>query len=162
MLFTAGLGVGFDLKALAVIRDLKGKILLIPLGVVAGSLGGSCLAWLLLPGMNLADSMAVGSGFGYYSLATIIMTKLGDAALGSLALLSNMLRELLTLTLAPLLLRLGGPLGPVMSGGAASMDTCLPVIAKYSGERYAILAVFSGISLTLLVPLLVPALMSFR
>ena len=50
----------------------------------------------------------------------------------------------------------------VMAGGAAAMDTCLPVIARYSGERCAILAVFSGMCLTLLVPLIVPALMALR
>lgn len=166
LLFCAGMGVGFDLKALAVIRELKGRILLVPAGVAAGSLAGSALAWALLglfgEGLPLADSLAVGAGFGYYSLATVIITRLGDPALGSVALLSNMIREIITLTLAPLLVRSAGRLGPVMTGGAAAMDTCLPVIARYSGERYAILAVFSGMALTLLVPVLVPALMWFH
>ena len=75
---------------------------------------------------------------------------------------TNMIHEIITLTLSPLLVRVVGRLGPVMAGGAAAMDTCLPIIARYSGERYAILAVFSGMTLTLLVPVLVPALMSFR
>lgn len=162
LLFSAGMGVGFDLKALAIIRELKGRILLVPLGVTAGTLLGSTAAWLVLPGMALPDSLAVGAGFGYYSLATVVITKLGNPALGSVALLSNMIREIITLTLSPFLLHLSGRLGPVMAGGAAAMDTCLPVIAKYSGERYAIIAVFSGMTLTLLVPVLVPALLSFR
>ena len=92
----------------------------------------------------------------------VFITQLGDPALGSVALLSNMIHEIITLTLSPLLVRVVGRLGPVMAGGAAAMDTCLPIIARYSGERYAILAVFSGMTLTLLVPVLVPALMSFR
>ena len=154
LLFCAGMGVGFDLKALGIIRELKGRILLVPAGVVAGTLAGSTLAWALLG--------LFGAGFGYYSLATVIITQLGDPALGSVALLSNMIHEIITLTLSPLLVRVVGRLGPVMAGGAAAMDTCLPIIARYSGERYAILAVFSGMTLTLLVPVLVPALMSFR
>lgn len=166
LLFSAGMGVGFDLRALTIIRELKARILLVPVGVVVGTLGGSVVAWVLLGALgadlSLPDSLAVGGGFGYYSLATVIMTQLGDPALGSVALMSNMIRELVTLTLAPLLVRLGGRLGPVMSGGAAAMDTCLPVIARYSGERCAILAVFSGMALTLLVPVLVPALMALR
>ena len=60
------------------------------------------------------------------------------------------------------MVRTAGRLAPVMAGGAAAMDTCLPVIARYSGERCAILAVFSGMCLTLLVPLIVPALMALR
>ena len=126
---------------------------------------GSALAWLILSRWvegGLAETLAVGAGFGYYSLATVIMTQMGDPALGSVALLSNMIHEVLALTLPPLMVRTAGRLAPVMAGGAAAMDTCLPVIARYSGERCAILAVFSGMCLTLLVPLIVPALMALR
>lgn len=167
LLFSAGMGVGFDLKALGIIRELKGRIFLVPLGVAVGTLAGSAVAWLvlsvILPGnIALPEALAVGAGFGYYSLATVIITNMGDPALGSVALLSNMIHELIALTLSPAIVRVVGKLGPVMAGGAAAMDTCLPVIAKYSGERYAIVAVFSGVILTLLVPILVPALMALR
>ena len=166
MLFCAGMGIGFDLKALGIIRELKGRILLVPLGVAVGAMIGSTMAWFILRilgfGAELPDSLAVGAGFGYYSLATVIITTLGSPVLGSVALLSNMIRELIALTLAPLLVELFGRLGPVMAGGAASMDTCLPVIAQNCGERYAILAVFSGLTLTLLVPVLVPALLALK
>lgn len=165
LLFAAGMSVGFDLKALGIIRELKGRILLVPFGVAAGTLCGSALAWLILARWvegGLAETLAVGAGFGYYSLATVIMTQLGDPALGSVALLSNMIHEVLALTLPPIMVRTAGRLAPVMAGGAAAMDTCLPVIARYSGERCAILAVFSGMCLTLLVPLIVPALMALR
>jgi len=167
LLFAAGMGVGFDLKALAVVRHIRGRILLAPLGVVGGSLCGSAGAWAVLnlwlpQGMALPDALAVGAGFGYYSLAAVIITQAGDAALGSVALLSNMIRELTVLILAPLLLRLAGRLGPVLGAGAAAMDTCLPVIVRSSGERYAIVAVFSGVVLTLLVPVLVPFFLALR
>ena len=164
-LFSAGMTVGFDLRALGIIRELKGRILLIPLGVVIGTLCGSALAWLLLSGiseMSLRESLAVGAGFGYYSLATVILTRLGDPALGSVALLSNMIHEALALLLPPLIVRFTGKLGPVLAGGAAAMDTCLPVVAHVSGERCAILAVFSGMCLTLLVPVLLPLIMALR
>lgn len=165
LLVLAGMTVGFDLKALSIIRELRGRILFIPLGVVAGTLCGSSLAWLVFSygsSMSLPESLAVGAGFGYYSLATVIITRLGDPALGSVALLSNMIHEALALLLPPLLVRFTGRLGPVLAGGAAAMDTCLPVIAQVSGERCAVLAVFSGMCLTLLVPVIVPLLMALR
>ena len=165
LLFLAGMTVGFDLKALGIIRELKGRILLIPLGVVLGTFAGSTLAWALLASFSeitLVESLAVGGGFGYYSLATVILTRLGDPALGSVALLSNMIHEALALLLPPFLVRFTGKLGPVLAGGAAAMDTCLPVVAHVSGERCAILAVFSGMCLTLLVPFLLPVIMMFR
>ena len=165
LLFAAGMSLGFDLRALGIIRELRGRILLVPFGVIVGTLCGSTIAWLVLSCWlddGLVETLAVGAGFGYYSLATVIMTRLGDPALGSVALLSNMMHEVLALTLPPLMVRLAGRLAPVMAGGAAAMDTCLPVIARYSGERCAILAMFSGMCLTLLVPVLVPALMALR
>lgn len=55
-------------------------------------------------------------------------------------------------------MRVVGRLGPVMAGARRPWDTCLPIIAATAGERYAILAVFSGMTLTLLVPVLVPRL----
>ncbi len=165
LLFTAGMTVGFDLKALGIIRELKARILLIPLGVVLGTFAGSALAWALLAtfsNITLVESLAAGGGFGYYSLATVILSRLGDPALGSVALLSNMVHEALALILPPFLVRFTGKLGPVLAGGAAAMDTCLPVVAQVSGERCAILAVFSGMCLTLLVPVLLPVIMMFR
>lgn len=165
LLVLAGMTVGFDLKALGIVRELRCRILLIPLGVVAGTLCGSALAWMVLSRfsvLSLPEALAVGAGFGYYSLATVIITRLGDPALGSVALLSNMIHEALALLLPPLVMRFTGRLGPVLAGGAAAMDTCLPVIAQASGERCAILAVFSGMCLTLLVPVIVPLLMALR
>lgn len=167
LLIGAGMGVGFDIGAFRIVQELKAKILLVPLFVVLGTFAGSTVAYLILsldplPSMPLIDALCTGAGFGYYSLATVILTELGDPALGSVALLSNMIHEILTLTLAPFFVRLAGKLGPVLSGGAAAMDTCLPVIAQNSGERYAILAIFSGLCLTLLVPVLVPLLVSLR
>lgn len=165
LLVLAGMTVGFDLKALGIIRELRYRILLIPLGVVAGTLCGSALAWLVLTSfsaLSLPEALAVGAGFGYYSLATVIITRLGDPALGSVALLSNMIHEALALLLPPLIVRFTGRLGPVLAGGAAAMDTCLPVIAQVSGERCAVLALFSGMCLTLFVPVIVPLLMALR
>lgn len=165
LLFLAGMSVGFDLKALGIVRELRFRIVLVPLGVVAGTLLGSAIAWAILSrffSYALPEALAVGAGFGYYSLATVIMTRLGDPVLGSIALLSNMIHEALALVVSPLLVRFTGRLGPVLAGGAAAMDTCLPVIAKASGERCAVLAVFSGMCLTLLVPFIVPFLMACR
>jgi uncharacterized membrane protein YbjE (DUF340 family) len=41
------------------------------------------------------------------------------------------------------------------------MDTTLPVISRFSGKEYAIIAVFSGIVLTILVPFMVTFILTF-
>lgn len=165
MLVLAGMCMGFDTRNFLIVRALGLRVALLPLGIMVGTALGALVAWgllgLMLHDMSLRDVMAVGAGFGYYSLSSVIIARLGDAALGSVALLANVMRELCTLLLAPLLVKFLGGLAPVATGGAASMDTCMPVIARYAGERYAIMGVFSGMVLTLLVPVLVTGLFTW-
>jgi uncharacterized membrane protein YbjE (DUF340 family) len=94
---------------------------------------------------------------GYYSLSSVILTHSRGIELGSIALISNILRELFTLLSAPLLVRIFGRLAPISAGGVTSMDITLPVIIRFSGKEYAALAVFHGAVLDPLVPLLVGA-----
>lgn len=154
MLAAVGMGLGFDVRAWRILRDLRGWVLMVPLVIILGTFSGALAAWALLGDMCLRDVLAVASGFGYYSLSSMLITRLADASLGSMALIANMVRELVTLLLAPLFVRLAGGLGPLAAAGAAS-DTCLPAIIKTSGERNAILAVFSGMFLTVAVPLFI-------
>lgn len=165
MLVLAGMCMGFDTRNFLIVRALGLRVTLLPLGIMVGTALGALVAWgilgLMLHDMPLREVMAVGAGFGYYSLSSVIIARLGDAALGSVALLANIMRELCTLLLAPLLVKFLGGLAPVATGGAASMDTCMPVIARYAGERYAIIGIFSGMVLTLLVPVLVTGLFTW-
>ncbi len=160
MLGAVGMGLGFDVRAWRIVRDLKGWILMVPAVVILGTAAGAVAAWLILGDMCLRDILAVASGFGYYSLSSMLITREADASLGSMALIANMVRELLALVLAPVFVRLVGGLGPLAAAGAAS-DTCLSIIIQTSGEKNAILAVFSGMLLTVLVPVFITALFAW-
>ncbi len=165
MLVLAGMCMGFDTRNFLIIRDFGFKILLLPVGSVLGTALGAVVAWFILEllhqALSLRDVMGVGAGFGYYSLSSVMITKFGNAELGSVALIANVSRELLTLLFAPILVRYAGGLAPVASGGATTMDTCMPVIARYAGEEYAIMGVFSGMVLTMAVPVFVTALFTW-
>ncbi|XPV76332.1 MAG: lysine exporter LysO family protein [Desulfovibrio sp.] len=161
LLFVVGMSIGFDTRCWRILREMHLKVLLVPLFVIIGTFLGAAGAWLLLPDMALRDVLGVGAGFGYYSLSSLMISNMGNPVLGSIALLSNIIRELTTLLAAPLLVRYFGSLGPVASGGATSMDTSLPVIVKFTSERYGIVAVFSGMTLTVAVPFLVTFIFSY-
>ena len=122
---------------------------------VVGTLVGSALISLLLDGRSLTDCLAVGSGFGYYSLSSIFITEYRGAELGTVALLANICREIITLLTAPLLARWFGPLAPISAGGATTMDTTLPVITRASGQQFVIVSVFHGFTVDFSVPFLV-------
>ncbi len=165
MLLLAGMCMGFDTRNFLIVREFGYRILLLPVAVIFGTVLGSVVSHILLGfighDITLRDAMGVGAGLGYYSLSSVMITRLGDAELGSVALLANVSRELFTLLFAPLLVRIAGGFAPVASGGATTMDTCMPVIAKYSGERYAIVGIFSGMVLTMAVPVLVTAIFTY-
>ncbi|HIW79117.1 MAG TPA: lysine exporter LysO family protein [Candidatus Bilophila faecipullorum] len=159
MLAAVGLTLGFDVRAWRILRDLRGWVVLVPLVIVIGTFLGGLAAWSVLD-MSLRDVMAVAAGFGYYSLSTMLINQLADVSLGSMALVSNMVRELVTLLFAPLMARVFGGLGPLSAAGAAS-DTCLPAIIRTSGERNTILGIFSGMVLTVAVPFFVTAIFAW-
>jgi uncharacterized membrane protein YbjE (DUF340 family) len=154
-MFLAGISIGSDRNSWAVLATHNYKIIWVPVTIIVGTMVGSALVALILPSLTLRESLAVGSGFGYYSLSSVFITQLHSHSLGVVALLSNIFREVATLLTTPILVRYFGKLAGIASGGATAMDTTLPVISRYSGKEYAIIALFSGIVLTILVPFLV-------
>lgn len=161
LMFIVGIGIGSDTQALRTLRKVNIKILLIPLTVIVGSLVAVALWSITVPDISVKEAMAVGAGFGYYSLSSILISELHGDTLGTIALVANVIREVITLLSAPLLVFFFGKLAPVAAGGATAMDTTMPVIIKVSGNEYGIMALFSGVVLTILVPFLVTFILSF-
>ncbi len=160
ILFLVGVGLGFDIKALLVLREMKINILLVPVGILLSSLAFAAITALAL-GRDPLEGLIIASGVSYYSLASILVTETGRTELASLTLLVNMLREIYTLTFSFFIVKYGTKLAPVMTAGAAAVDTCLPSIAQFGGERYALIGLFSGTVLTIAVPIVLPFLLSF-
>ncbi|MFI5342417.1 MAG: lysine exporter LysO family protein [Candidatus Methylomirabilales bacterium] len=159
LLFLVGAEIGANTRVWQVARSQNLRILLVPLSAILGTLLGVALFSVVVPGVGLRESLAVGSGFGYYTLASVLIAQLGGKTLGVVALLSNIMREMATLLAAPLMARYFGRLAPIVSGGATSMDTTLPIITRSVGTDYAVISVVNGVVLTLLAPVLITAIL---
>ena len=146
-----GLSIGSDRRLSEILRTLRPRVLLLPLATTVGTFAGVAAASLFLA-YSLADCLAVGAGFAYYSLSSIFITQYKGAELGTVALLSNILREILTLVGTPLLVRLLGPLAPISCGGASTMDTTLPIIARYAGRDWIFVSIVHAMILDFSVP----------
>lgn len=155
LIFCVGVTIGGDTATLAKFRTLNPGLLLLPVASVAGMMGGCLVVSLVLGGHTLSDWLAVGSGMGYYSLSSVIITECRGAELGTVALLSNIVREMVTLLLAPLLVRFFGTLAPIAAAGATAMDTTLPIITRVCGARYVPVSVYCGMVTDFSVPFLV-------
>ena len=131
------------------------ETLYLPAGVIAGSLLGGLIPAAVFD-IEIGRSLAVSSGFGWYSLSGVLITDMGDPVLGSAAFVSNILRETVALLTIPLISRSRFPHLGIGIAGATSMDVTLPLIEKSCGADSVPLSIASGASLSLLVPVLVP------
>lgn len=155
LMFSVGLSIGSDPQTLKNFRSLNPRLIFLPVMTILGTVSAAALVSLLLPHRTPADCMAVGAGFGYYSLSSIFITEYKGAELGTIALLSNIMREIITLLCAPLLVRWFGNLAPISAGGATTMDTTLPIITRYAGQQFVVVSIFHGFVVDFSVPFLV-------
>ena len=161
MMFFVGIGIGGDIKSLYVpIKKYKLKIILIPLATIFGSI---IITALISPLFDITtkETIAIGSGFGYYSLSAIFLNKLAGYEIGMMALISNMTREITALLFRPILARYCGKLAPISAAGATSIDTTLPIIAKSCGEQFIVISIFHGILVDISVPIIISLLYYF-
>ena len=163
LLFFVGVGIGCDKELKNIFRNFSPKLLLVPIATIIGSLIFSALTALILTQWDVAECMAVGSGFAYYSLSSILITELKEAELGialatelgTIALMANILREVITLVATPLIVKRIGPLAPICAGGATTADTTFPIISQNCGREFFVIAIVHGILVDMSVPFLV-------
>ena len=155
LMLMVGTSLAANKEVQQIFRQISWKIVLVPLTCIVGTFIGVTIVSFFLSDMTVTNALAVGSGFGYYSLSSILITQVKGEALGVVALLSNIIRELLTLLFAPLMVKYFGKLAPISAGGATTIDTTLPIITRYSGQEFIIVALFNGIFLEISVPIFV-------
>ena len=155
LMFCVGFGIGADPQTIKNFKRLNPVLALLPVMTILGTLSASAIVGTIFPHRSVAETVAVGSGFGYYSLSSIFITQYKGAGLGTVALLSNIMREITTLLCAPLLVRWFGSLAPISAGGATTMDTTLPIISRCSGKEFTVLSIFHGFVVDFSVPFLV-------
>ena len=153
LLFFVGIQIGSSKGAFLAIRSIGRRIVWVPVATTLGTFAAAAIASLILPLRSLTDCLSVGAGFAYYSLSSILISGYRGAELGTIALLANIFREFMVLVFAPWMVKHFGPLSPICAGGATTMDTTLPVITRYSGTDYVVVAVFHGMIIDFSVPL---------
>lgn len=163
LLLCVGMSIGLNPDMKSDFKSLNPRLALLPIATILGSWMGAMVAFVIMKGgdgsiiqpRGLTDCLAIDSGFAYYSLSSIFITEYRGAELGTIALLANICREILTLLCAPLLAKYFGKLAPISVGGATTMDTTLPIITRASGEKFIIVSIFHGCCVDFSVPFLV-------
>ena len=154
LMFSVGFSLGHQPDTIQQFRRIHSRVLFLPLMTIVGTwLGVVVISFF--SARSVIDFLAVGSGFGYYSLSSILITEYKGIELGTIALLANILREIITLLFAPVMVKYFGKLAPIAAGGATTMDTTLPIIIRTSGKEFSVVSIYHGFVMDLSVPFLV-------
>jgi len=143
--------IGADLAQIRLSRQwVSPAMLALPGLVVVGSmLGGSLVAWLA--DVPLKAGLALSSGYGWFSLSSVMVAEGLGKAYGTMALSIDLLRELLAFVILYALGR-WWPLVGLAAAGATAMDSSLPIIKQVCSPSVIPMAMVSGFLLTLLAP----------
>ena len=145
LMFLVGISIGFNQGIVSKIKEYHIKIFVIPLGIVVGSILGG-IAGGLLTGMPLGESTAI---------AGVTIGNLAGAQAGSIAFLSNLLREIFSFFSIPWISKKLNYYTCIAPAGATSEDTTLPMMIRYTNEETVVLSVFNGVICSALVPFLI-------
>lgn len=168
LLFFVGISIGVDESVIKIIKEMPRRSLIAPVLTIAGSLAATVLAFYILRsaglvqscGLSLRHSLGVNSALGYYSLSGILLTEAWGAQIGSIALLANLLRELLTILFGPLIRKWFGNYALVSCGGVTVTDTTMPIILRSCGNEAFALTMYCGIVTNIVVPFLLAFIVS--
>ena len=154
LMFSVGISIGMQRGILSKIKEYHLKIFIIPIGIIIGSFLGGVICSLILK-MPIGYGTAITSGLGWYSLAGVTISSLANVELGSIAFMSNLMREMFSFILIPFLAVRLNYYTCIASAAATSEDTTLPLILKYTNEETVVLSVFNGVICSLMVPILI-------
>lgn len=153
LMFSVGISIGRQKGILEKLLQYHVKILIVPLGVIFGSLGGGVICGLILK-YPLHEAISISGGLGWYSLAGVTISNLASVSVGSVAFLSNLMREIASFIFIPVTARYFNSYTCIAIAGATSEDTTLPMIMRYTDAKTAVFSVINGVICSTYVPIL--------
>lgn len=158
LLVLIGLDIGADGTIGANFRATGWRVFLFPMASILAMAAGSLIAAPLLS-ISVQDSLCVGAGFGWYTLAPAMLASY-SAEVSAMSFLHNVFRELFGLVLIPVAASKIGYLECIALPGSPAMDVCLPVVEQSANGTTAIYSFITGATLSASVPILVSLCMS--
>lgn len=155
LLIFVGMDLGLDGTVIDNFRKVGLRILVFLVAVIVGTLSGALLCSLFID-LSAKECLAIGAGFGWYSLAPSIIMENGYVKASAVSFLHNVMRELVSIVLIPVVAKKIGYIETAGMPGSSGMDVCLPVVEKSTRSDIAAYSFVFGVVLSMLVPVLVP------
>ncbi|MEG0919440.1 MAG: lysine exporter LysO family protein [Bacilli bacterium] len=154
LLIFVGIDIGYQGTVVENFKKVGWRIVLIPIAIMIGTFAGSIVGSLFLP-ISMKESLAVGAGFGWYSLAPVVLAEY-SAEISAISFMHNVFREVIGIILIPIVAKYIGYIETTSLPGSAAMDVCLPIVEKSTNADIAVYSFISGAALSFAVPILVP------
>lgn len=155
LLVFVGLDLGIRGDLFVQFKTVGIRVMAVPAAVIAGTLAASAVIGLFLP-LGVKTSLAVGAGMGWYSLAAGMLMDAGLMTAGAISFMYNVMRELFSIVLIPVVAKRIGYVETASLPGAAAMDVCLPIAVRATRSNIAVYSFISGLVTTMAVPILIP------
>ena len=153
LLFFVGVDIGLEGTIIRSFREAGWRIVIFPFAVIAGTFIGAAAASLVLP-VGLRDSLCVGAGFGWYTLAPAMLADY-SLKVSALSFMHNVMMETIAILIIPTVARKVGYIECTSLPGAAAMDVCLPIVEGATRGDIAVYSFVTGAVLSVTVPVMV-------
>lgn len=154
-----GLDLGLEGTVFTMIKEAGWRILIFPLVCIIGTLISAGLCGMLFK-LSLPESLAIGAGFGWYSLAPGIIMEAGYLTASAISFLHNVMREIFSILLLPIIAEKVGCIEAACVPGAPAMDVCLPIINRATKGKAVTYGFITGVIMSFLVPVMVPLMLA--
>ncbi len=154
-----GLDLGLEGTVITMIKEAGWRIMIFPLACIVGTLISAGLCGFLFK-LSLPESLAIGAGFGWYSLAPGIIMEAGYLTASAISFLHNVMREIVSILLLPIIAEKVGCIEAACVPGAPAMDVCLPIINRATKGKAVTYGFVTGVIMSFLVPIMVPIMIA--
>lgn len=161
LLFFVGFDMGVDGAVIQHFRQVGFRVAAFPFAIMTGTLFGAGLCSFFLPDFSVGEALAVGAGFGWYSFAPGIILEAGLVTASAVSFMHNVMRELISVLVIPLIAKKVGYLEAVAVPACSSMDVCLPIIERWTGSDIAVYSFLCGVVESAAVPVVVPVILNW-
>lgn len=155
LLGTVGLNLGLDGTVFRNIKKAGAGIILFPIAAVAGSIIGGVIYGLITP-LSIRESVAIASGFGWYTYAPNVILQAGYPVASAISFLHNVIREIAGIIGIPFIAQKIGYVEACAVPGVAAMDVCMPIVERSAREDTVVYSFGIGLLMCLSVPIIVP------
>ena len=158
LLVLVGIDIGTEGTLGANFKSAGWRVVVFPFVSLAAMMIGCVIAAMILP-IGVQDSLCVGSGLGWYSLAAAMLVEY-SAQISAICFMHCVIREVVGILLIPTCAKHLGYIECYCLPGASSMDVCMPLVEKATNSTIAVYSFINGVVLSASVPVLVSIFMS--